>query len=543
MASSKLYDVLIAGGGPVGLALAVELGLRGATVLLTEKSERIGQQPRAKTTNIRSMEHMRRWGVADAIKARAPLPVDYPRDIRFATRLFGHPIARIEHALFMSPPRDDRYAEPSQWIPQYAVEEVLREKAASLPGVTLRFGTAVSGIAQSCDAVTATLIPGDGGASAAVSARYLVGADGARSPTREAIGARMTGDHGFTSFLGLVVKAPGLGAAVPLGEALMYLIINPDGAAMMGPMDHNDMWFWMQPTAAGVKVERDEAHRRFAASIGRAQGQEWPFEIVTMDPWLAHRLIADKYRDRRIFLAGDACHLHPPFGGYGMNMGLGDAVDLGWKLAAMLQGWGGPKLLESYEIERRPVHQRTIDEAVENLNFFGHHFARGDFESDTPEGQAARAAMAPDIIAAKTREFRALGIVLGQGYEGSPIVVPDGTSAPAFDPMTYLPSARPGQRAPHAWLSDTRSLYDTFGAGFTLLVPEAAANVDETTALTMAARRLGAPLAVVTTGHGGLGALYGARCALIRPDGHVAWRGDRMRPQDCDMIMRIVCGW
>jgi 2-polyprenyl-6-methoxyphenol hydroxylase-like FAD-dependent oxidoreductase len=196
MASQKSHDVLITGGGPVGLALAVELGLRGVSVLLAEKSARTGQQPRAKTTNIRSMEHMRRWGLADAIKARAPLPVDYPRDIQFATRLFGHPIARIEHALFMSPPRDDRYAEPSQWIPQYAVEEVLREKADGLQGVTLRFGTAVSDIMQTSDAVSATLIPSDGGTAETVSARYLVGADGARSPTREAIGARMTGDHG-----------------------------------------------------------------------------------------------------------------------------------------------------------------------------------------------------------------------------------------------------------------------------------------------------------------------------------------------------------
>jgi hypothetical protein len=308
---------------------------------------------------------------------------------------------------------------------------------------------------------------------------------------------------------------------------------------MMGPMDHNDMWFWMQPTAAGVKVDRDEAHRRFAASLG----QDWPFEIVTMDPWLAHRLIADTYRDRRIFLAGDACHLHPPFGGYGMNMGLGDAVDLGWKLAAMVQGWGGPKLLASYETERRPIHQRTIDEAVENLNFFGRHFSEGNFEDATPQGAAARAAMAPDILAAKTREFRALGIVLGQSYEGSPIVVSDGTSAPAFGPMTYVPSARPGQRAPHAWLSNTRSLYDTFGAGFTLLVAEGAANLDETYALTMAARQLGAPLAVATPNHPGLGELYGARLALVRPDGHVGWRGDRLRATDCDMIMRIVCGW
>lgn len=531
-------DVLIAGGGPVGLSLAVELGLRGVRTLLVEQSARSGQQPRAKTTNVRSMEHMRRWGVADAIKTRAPLPAGYPRTIQFATRLFGHPIARIEHALFMSPSRDERFAEPSQWIPQYAVEDVLRQRAEALPDVAVRFGTAVSATTQTGENITANLLRGDG-ESESVTARYMVGADGARSPTRERIGAKMTGDHGFTSFLGLVVKAPGLGDAVPLGQALMYLILNPDGAAMMGPMDHNGMWFWMQPTAAGVNVEPDEARRRFVQSVGR----DVPFEIVTMDPWLAHRLIADRYSQGRIFLAGDACHLHPPFGGYGMNMGIGDAVDLGWKLAATLQGWGGPHLLASYETERRPIHQRTIDEAVENLNFFGRHFSSGDFESSTPSGAAARAAMAPDILAAKTREFRALGIVLGQCYDGSPLVVADGSAAPAFDPMTYTATARPGARAPHVWLSQETSLYDQFGAGITLLVADDAANAGDAAAMGAAAERLSIPFKAIAPKHPGLRDLYGARFALIRPDQHVAWRGDHIDPAACAAILRTAAGW
>ena len=485
---------------------------------------------------------MRRWGVADAIKARAPLPADYPRTIQFATRLFGHPIARIDHALFMSPPRDEKYAEPSQWIPQYAVEEVLRARAEELPSVTVRFGTAVTEMTQTAQGVTANLRRMDGHAET-VTAQYMVGADGARSPTRESIGARMTGDHGFTSFVGLVVRAPGLGAAVPLGQALMYLVVNPDGAAMMGPMDHHDMWFWMQPTPAGVKVEPDEARRRFNQSVGRAKGQDWPFDIVTIDPWQAHRLIADNYGKGRIFLAGDACHLHPPFGGYGMNMGIGDAVDLGWKLAATLQGWGGPKLLASYDIERRPVHQRTINEAVENLNFFGRHFSGGDFESDTPAGAAARAAMGVELLAAKSREFRALGVVLAQGYEGSPLVIPDGTATPAFDPMNYTPSARPGARAPHVWLSQTTSIYDLFGAGFTLLVTDGAADQADADAMAAAAERLALPFKTLAPQHPGMRDLYGARFALIRPDQHVAWRGDHMDAASSDSILRAATGW
>jgi 2-polyprenyl-6-methoxyphenol hydroxylase-like FAD-dependent oxidoreductase len=530
-------DVLIVGAGPVGMALALELGSRGIRTHVIEQAERSGRQPRAKTTNIRSMEHMRRWGLADAVRARAPLPPDYKRDIAFATRLFGHPISRIEHALFMSPPRDERYAEPSQWIPQYCIEEILQARIQSLPSVTLTFGTKLDSARQTDTLVHATLTDANGAAAETITARYMVGADGARSRTREIIGAKMTGDHGFAPFLGLVMKAPGLGAAIPLGQALMYLVVNPDGAAMLGPMDHDDMWFWMQPMAAGAKIDADEARRRFLQSVGRA----FPCEVVAIDPWQAHRLIADRYRDRRIVLAGDACHLHPPFGGYGMNMGLGDAVDLGWKLAALLQGWGGPGLLDSYEHERRPVHVRTIDEAVENLNFFGRHFAGGKLEEASPAGDAARAALAPDILAAKTREFRSLGMVLGHIYAGSSIVVADGTPVPTFDPLSYTPTAVPGARAPHAWLSETESLFDLFGPGFTLLVMQEAVDATEAGPMRVAANSLSIPLTIASSEHVGLDLLYGARFALIRPDQHVAWRSDTI-PLDCESILRTVTG-
>ena len=530
-------DVLIAGAGPAGLALAVELGLRGIRTTIIEQHDRIGRQPRAKTTNIRSMEHMRRWGLAAAIRARSPLPPDYRRDIVFATRLFGHPICKLEHALFMSPPRDDRYAEPSQWIPQYAVEEVLRERIAALPSVSLRFGVTLQGAQQSDDAVVATIGPAAATAPQTITARYLVGADGARSATREFIGARMTGDHGFASFLGLVVHAPGLAAAHPQTQAQMYLLVNSDGLAMLGPMDRGDMWFWMALVPPGTHADAAYARRRFIQSLGR----DVPFEIVTADPWLAHRLVADKYRDRRIFLIGDACHLHPPFGGYGMNMGIGDAVDLGWKIAATIQRWGGPRLLEAYEVERRPVHQRTIDEAVENLGFFGRHIEGGKLEDDTPDGAAVRAALAPEILAAKTREFRALGMVLGHIYANSPIIVSDGTTPPAFDAMTYLPTATPGARAPHAWLSPQTSLFDTFGPGFTLLVTEGGPDQADVAALSKAAARLAIPLHIVAPAHPGLAALYGARFVLIRPDQHIAWRGATIGSQAA-LILNSVSG-
>jgi FAD binding domain len=191
---------------------------------------------------------------------------------------------------------------------------------------------------------------------------------------------------------------------------------------------------------------------------------------VERDLWAARRLIADRYRDRRVFLAGDACHLHPPYGGFGMNLGIADGVDLGWKLAGALQGWGGDLLLASYEEERRAVHQRTIAAAIENYRTLSDHLVRDALNEDTPEGERAREEVRTAIVAAKTREFKSLGVVLGSYYEKSPIIVADGTTLPPTEHTEFQPCARPGCLAPHAWLDDGSSLYDHFGLGFSLLV-------------------------------------------------------------------------
>ena len=530
-------DVLIAGAGPSGLALAIELGRRGIRCVLLERQTRAGRNPRAKTTNVRSMEHVRRWGLAGEVRAEAPFPHAVTRDVVFATRLFGHPIHRFENALFMAQARDDRFAEASQWIPQYRLEDVLRRHLARLPAITLQTGAGLESASQDAGRVTARVRDTETGAVRTITARYLAGADGARSTTREIIGARMTGEHGFASFLGLVLHAPGLAAAHAQGPAIMYWLLNADGPAFMGPMDQGDLWFWIAPMAAGAEPDESEARRRVVSSLGR----DFRFAIVNRDPWLAHKLIADKYCDGRMFLIGDACHLHPPFGGYGMNMGIGDAVDLGWKLAAVLQGWGGARLLDSYEIERRPVHRWTIDEAVENVGFFGRYLADGRLEENSDAGAAARAALAIEVGQAKEREFRSLGIVLGARYDGSPVIADDGSARLPVDSMHYRPSAVPGCRAPHAWLAPGHSLYDAFGEGFTLLVTDGGSAGPPIEALTRAAHDTGVPLTVAAPDHAALPGLYGARFALVRPDQHVAWRGNSA-PGDWAALLSLVCG-
>jgi hypothetical protein len=301
----------------------------------------------------------------------------------------------------------------------------------------------------------------------------------------------------------------------------MYWIVNPESPGVLSPLDGADVWAFGILLKAGVKeISDDEAIRRARAAIGRPMD----IEILERDIWAAHRLIAERYRDRRVFLAGDACHLHPPYGGYGMNLGIADGVDLGWKLGAVLAGWGGQALLASYEQERRAVHLRTIAEAIENYKTLSDHLLKEDLDADTEKGARARAEIAADIRAAKTREFKTLGVVLGSRYQNSPIIVGDGSAAPAEHHADYQQSAHPGCLAPHAWLGDGSSLYDHFALGYTLLL---LADEGATPARDIqdAAQLASLPLKLIDLREENLAALYAAPLALIRPDQYVAWRG------------------
>ena len=507
-------EVLIVGAGPVGLALAIELGQRGVRCVVIEQHDRVGVAPRAKTTNVRTREHLRRWGIADKLRDASPLGVDYPANVVFATRLNGFELCRFENNSYCAPGKNPLYAEHGQWIPQYELEKVLKSHAESLPGVEIRFGRKLESFTQDEGGVRAEL------GTETIESKYLVGADGSRSTVRERIGARMSGVT-LGRHCNAIFRAPGIARAHKLGPATMYWLVNRDAPSVTGPMDKGDIWYFGGNQPDGGKLEGEGAK----ALIRHATGLDLPIEILSNDEWVAHRLIADRYRDRRVFLAGDACHLHPPFGGYGMNMGIGDAVDLGWKIAAVLQGWGGARLLDSYEQERRPVHEYVMDEAVANHALLPRQMWRPGLEDATPAGASVRADIGAQIKAAKIREFSTLGVVKGYHYSGSPIVVGDGSAPPSRDFQNYLPSAHPGCIAPHAWLADGSSLYDHFGQGFTLLATDGAMP-------SIAAPSV--PLKVVK--QAGLRDLYQARYALIRPDQHVAWRGDSLAPEIFDRV-------
>ncbi|MGC4028373.1 MAG: FAD-dependent monooxygenase [Steroidobacteraceae bacterium] len=534
MASPVQTRVLIAGAGPAGLALAIELGMRGIPCLLIERNDRVGHAPRAKTTHIRTREHMRRWGIAAELAAASPFGTHYPSNVVFATRLGGHLLARIPNAFNCDPAPDPRYSEHAQWIPQYRVEEVLRRHAATLPSVQIRFRCAFERFEQRDDKVTSTLRDLDSDQVFEVESDYLVGADGARSLIRELIGARFEGQYGLSRNFNIVFRAPGLAAAHALGPAIMYWQINADAPSLIGPMDSGDRWFFM-PTAVpeGLRLGTQEA----ADLIRRATGIDLPYEILSTDEWVASQFIADRYRRERVFLVGDACHLHPPFGGYGMNMGIADSVDLGWKLAAVLQGWGGDALLESYQRERRPLHRQVIDEAVRNHKTLGNHLLRPGLEEDSPAGEKLRAEVGAQIQAAKTREFKSIGVVLGYCYADSPVIASE-AGGPLPLASEYVPTARPGCVAPHQWLAQNQSLYDLFGEGFTLLVFDPGLG-GEAARATGDAHATGTPLKVIKLANPALAALYEAPMALIRPDQHVAWRGAHWPGKG---LLMQVCG-
>ena len=514
--------VLIVGAGPTGLALAIELGHRSIPCLVVERNARVGHAPRAKTTNVRTREHMRRWGIADALRAASPLGVYYPSNVLFVTRLAGYELARFENALYCAPGKNPLYSEHAQWIPQYTVEEVMRAHAQTLPNVEIRFNCELVSFEQNGDRVHAQVRDLAGGTLRSVQSDYLVGADGARSSVREGIGARMEGTHGLSRNYNVVFHAPGLAQAHRHGPAIMYWQVNAEMPSIIGPMERGDKWFFM-PTGvpAGFKFAPADA----PDLIRKATGIDLPYEVLSSDEWVASRLLADRYRRHRVFLAGDACHLHPPMGGYGMNMGVADGVDLGWKIAAVLQGWGGSQLLDSYERERGSAHNYVLDEAVANHAMLGNQLWSEGMEDASEQGALLRREIGMRIEAAKIREFNTLGVVLGYRYDDSPVIVGDGTDAPSRDFLNYVPSASPGCLAPHAWLHDGTSLYDHFGPGFTLLVTDGS-DSHEIELARAAARTAGVPLKILKPREAVIADLYGARYALIRPDQHVAWRGN-----------------
>jgi 2-polyprenyl-6-methoxyphenol hydroxylase-like FAD-dependent oxidoreductase len=512
LTTSDLPDevpIVVAGGGPVGLACAVELGRRGVGCLVVEPRTTVSHaRPRCKTINVRSMQHLRRWGIAERLRERAPLAPDWSSDAVFCTALAGRELSRFTGVLGLVPD-GDRFPELGQQAPQYVLEELLRDVVRELPTSRLATGYTVTGVEQN-DAGVRVTVTGRDGRTAVVAADYLIGCDGPRSVVRDQIGAAYAGGTALRPNFGLVFTAPDLWRHVRHGPAVHYWIINSEAPALMGPIDLDGTWWFI---AFGVDQETGE--KEAARLIDAAAGVASDAVVRSTDPWTARMQIADRMRRGRVLLAGDAAHLNPPFGGHGLNTGLGDAVDLGWKLAATLDGWGGPALLDSYQAERRPIQERVIREATANMAVTSPELLADNLDAGDAAGMRARHAAAERIQQAKRPEFHSLDLVLGVRIDGSPVI--------ATGPGT-------GALLPHAWLAPGRSLYDALGPGFTLLARPGAGGG----AIEQAARARGLPLRVVE-----MPGPNGAALTLVRPDQYVAWAGDREPDDSLALIDRI----
>lgn len=532
--------VLIVGGGPVGLALAGDLGWRGVNSVLIEKSDGIIPQPRMDMVGIRSMEFCRRWGIVDWVEA-AGYNRDYPQDCAWVTDLNGYEFGReffpspsAEKAPPHSPQKRER-------CPQNFFDPVLARFARSTQHADLRYRSALKSFEDHGDHVLATVLDEAAGTERQIRARYLVGCDGGASTVRKDMGIRMDGDGVLTYTTNVIFRCDGLEKLHKMQPAYRYIFIGPEGTwATLVAINGRDQWRF---SLVGDGEKRDLTEADMRAAIVRAVGREFEFEILSTLPWIRRQLVADHYRKGNAFIAGDAAHLTSPTGGFGMNTGLLDIVNLSWKIAGMLQGWGGEHLLDSYEAEQHPVAVRNVTEAGENLRrMLSPRVLRPDadaFDPGSPNFEKARKEYGDRYTEMMKREWFSVGIHLGYVYENSSIVVPDGTPAPVNQVSRYVPTARPGSRAPHVWLQPGQSTLDLFGRGFVLL--RFGAEPVPAQALIDASARVGLPLNVVDIHHAEAAKLYQNRLVLVRPDGSVAWRADVV-PGDAQCIVDTARG-
>ena len=534
--------VLIVGGGPVGLTLGIDLAHRGQSALLVEERTEPSAHPKATLLGARSMEYFRRWGLDGPI-FEAAVPNEHPYYIIFTTRLAGHELHR-----FRSPSiNEGRYRDPVallrhrelQWSPysktqigQQALEPVLRGHAETLTPLQMRHGWRYEDFVQQADHVSATLTEIATGRRETVQAQYVIACDGGNGQIRRTLGIKRNGRGRMRSNVSFFFRSREFLETHGLGLANLYFVFSPGSFGVFTAIDGKELWnyqyYFLDPTRSTTEPDA-------ADILHRAMGKPFEFELLQTMHWHHHQSVAREWRKDRVFLAGDAAHLFAPTGGVGMNTGIGDACDLGWKLDAVLRGWGGDSLLDSYERERKPI-------AIRNSLISATNSDKIDMVMDeTPEGisdDSSAAMTAREHLARKikwlARQFNSAGTHLGYRYVDSPIIAPDGMPEPPDDPAQVIPSTWPGSRTPHAWLADGRSTLDLFGDGFVLLRLGTSQAGDQE--LIDAAHEARVPLRCIDLDDPDVATLYERRLVLVRPDGHVAWRGDTAPAEPLKLI-------
>jgi len=529
-------QVLIVGGGPVGLTLAMDLAQRGIDVLLAETRER-GEPPSVKCnhTSARSMEVFRRLGVAEALR-NAGLPADYPNDVAYRTTFTGTELSRIP-----IPARDVRYTatggpdtwwptpEPPHRINQIFLEPVLFEHALAQPNLRILNRTRIDEFVQDEQGVTAQAVDLESDRRFTVRSQYMIGCDGGKSAVRKAIGAKLSGTAVVGRVQSTYFRAPDLYQRTGNQRAWATFSINPRRSGNVYAIDGRET-FLLHNYLKSDETDFDSVDRDWAIREILGVGADFQYEILSKEDWVGRRLVADKFRDRRVFICGDAAHLWIPMAGYGMNAGIADAMNLSWLLAARLQGWGTEAILSAYEAERLPITEQVSNFAMKHAIALQakREGVPAHLEDDDSCGEATRREVGQSLYDLNVKQYCCGGLNFGYFYDQSPIIAYDGTPQPGYTMDQFTPSTVPGCRTPHVWLDDGRSLYDAMGAGYTLLRTDPAIS---TAPLEEAAAARGVPLKVMDMQSTEARGLYRHALVLSRPDQHVAWRGIRC-PED-----------
>jgi len=526
-------EVMIAGAGPVGLTLGLALSRAGVPCLLAERNPTTSAHPKMDVTNTRSMELFRRLGVIDRLRAAA-VPEDHNMDVVWVTGMSGFEVHRFHYPSVIEArerirARNDgsQPREPNMRVSQVILEPLLTDIVSETDSAEIRFGWEVTGFEQDSGGVTTTVRDAASGRTETVRSRYLAGCDGAGSVVRRALGFEMSGSRRTRHRFTIHFRSTDTDVLQRWGVAWHYQ--SPVHGTMIC-QDDAEVW----TLHAILPDETDFADADPMALLTAFLGTEIDCEILQSNGWDSHLLLADHYQSGRVFLAGDSAHQYVPTGGYGMNTGVCDAVDLAWKLAAMHAGWGGERLMEAYEPERRQIGLRNREAARTHA---GTRLKVGEIwdvrmEDDNDEGARLRAEIGPQIGALGNAENEALGIEIGYRYEGSPIICEESGAAPPLDDLVYRPNTWPGARAPSVFLADDAAIHDLFGPGFTLVDFSGATG----TPFTDAAAARGVPLKHLPVADPNARAIYERDLVLVRPDGHVAWRGDTV-PDDPGTIL------
>lgn len=529
-------EVLVVGGGPVGLTLAIALGQQGVRVQLIELKNEPAFLPKMERTNARSMELFRRLGLADRIRAASKY-TPYPMDIFLVSRLNEPAVLRLpypsvpEAKKLIAECRDGTQPlEPYQLISQYTLEPLLKSVAEEMPGVEVRFGVELVSLTQDDDGVTATVKEGD--ATSTIEAAYLAGCDGGTSTVRKELGIELEGSGNIRKMLRLFFRSEELFDKIACGHGRHYQF--PEcGLVVQDDLKHFMSNFYQ------LEEGEDPVEK-----LKQITGIDFDVEVMDLSPWRMSLLVANRMRVGRAFIAGDAAHLVIPHGGLGMNTGIGDAVDLAWKLAGTLAGWGGPGMLDSYDAERRQIAMRNVDasRAATQGALGWRDVCAPNFRDQTPAGEETRARVRRFGGWGQKDAHDMRGIEQGYRYIHSPIIYLDEEEGEGPDPdamLKYTPSTWPGARLPHVWLDDGGAMQDRLGPGFTLL--KLAGSKADTSALEQALRSGGAAFEVLEIGDGDARAVYERDLILLRPDLHVVWRGNAP-PRDPEKVAAVALG-